>query len=51
MVTTKSNIYYVNFEWLGVGDVEFGIVVDAAIECLKLLLDDVGRFYKDKFDF
>ena len=29
--TTKSNIYYVNFEWLGVGDVEFGIVVDAKL--------------------
>lgn len=29
--TTKSNIYYINFEWLGVGDVEFGIVVDAKL--------------------
>jgi hypothetical protein len=27
--TTKSNIFYICFEWLGVGDVEFGIVVDA----------------------
>ena len=27
--TTKSNIYYICFEWLGVGDVEFGIMVDA----------------------
>ena len=27
--TTKSNIYYICFEWLGAGDVEFGIMVDA----------------------
>lgn len=26
--TSKANIYYITFEWLGVGDVEFGVVID-----------------------
>ena len=41
--TAKSNIYFINYEWLGVGDVVFGIVVDTKLyPCHRIKTSNIG---------